>query len=67
MISCSPVCKASQRQDKQTRFTCMPKGRIAERYAEKARRGEVIQELERMGGGQEITVQLTLPRSCVKA
>ncbi len=65
VVACSPLCKAASGSnvDKSVEFTCMPRGRVAERYAEKIRRGIVIPELEAMP--VTFSSQLTVPRSCV--
>lgn len=63
MVSCSAACKPSERTRKRVDFVCMPKGRLAERYAEKIRRGEILPEVQRMN--KTFNTQLRLPRSCV--
>ncbi len=64
--SCSPMCVPSggRLSTKGVGFACMPKGRVAERYAEKARRGENLPELQRME--EQFRTQLQVPQSCVQ-
>jgi len=66
VTDCSPRCQPTSRDavvSKSVSFTCLRKGRLADRYVDKVNRGEVIQQLAHQR--ENFVIPLPLPRSCV--
>merc|ERR1719348_512831 len=63
--SCRALCQPSQPQllEKQIPFTCLKEDRVAERYVNKAERGERLPEIEARPTAYESKVPQ--PRTCI--
>merc|ERR1712088_420913 len=63
---CGPICKAEQGQkvEKSVEFVCIPEGRLAEHYKQKAQAGEsLVNELRSMDAS--FATKMYQPRHCV--
>ncbi len=64
MTECGQGCRSTQQVQKTASFTCLPKGRTAERYAQKVRQGQVLPELQRLP--EAFSVKVEMPQRCVR-
>lgn len=64
VLQCGPACESKPLKPvtKVVAFTCLTEGRLAEHYAQKARRGQEMPEL--LGKAETFSVRAQIPQSC---